>query len=165
MKRVPSAWGSHESEKIKYGDGSHGTRTWEWLCWRGSSSVVNNGPTLIREGGPHQQTPIRLTIMEIWSWAPGRGLTPRQTGRLTVGCNITLALLTVLNIYCSWTGSESNTKLQILQNKVICLEKIFDETYIALMNLSCATKGSQFGAATCWWRIHVSRKWHSEFDL
>jgi hypothetical protein len=47
---------------------------------------------LVREGTPHQQTRNCLTVIKIWSCAPDGGLTPRQTGRLTVCRNITLTL-------------------------------------------------------------------------
>jgi hypothetical protein len=50
---------------------------------------------LVREAAPHQQTRNCLKIIQIWSWTPDGGLTPRQTGRLTVGRNITLNLTLV----------------------------------------------------------------------
>jgi hypothetical protein len=46
---------------------------------------------LVREGAPHQQTRSCLKIIKERREKIGRGcLTPRQTGRLTVGRNITL---------------------------------------------------------------------------
>jgi hypothetical protein len=33
---------SFESETVKYGRESHGTRTREWLRWRGPAAIVNN---------------------------------------------------------------------------------------------------------------------------
>jgi hypothetical protein len=47
---------------------------------------------LIREGAPHQQTHICLTVIKIWSWAPDECLTLRQISRLIVDCSITLTL-------------------------------------------------------------------------
>jgi hypothetical protein len=52
---------------------------------------------LVREGSPHQQTRNCLKIIERegkdWSRVPNGCLTPGQTGRLTVGRNITLTLI------------------------------------------------------------------------
>jgi hypothetical protein len=61
-----------------------------------------------------QQTRICLTVMKIWSWAPGGGLTPKQTGRLTVGRNMTLSCGWPLEIFqgAHWSAitSRSHTK-------------------------------------------------------
>jgi hypothetical protein len=38
----------------------------------------------------------QLTIIKIWSWTPDGGLTERETGRLTVGRNITLTFTLTL---------------------------------------------------------------------
>jgi hypothetical protein len=53
-------------------------------------------PPLVREGAPHQHTRNCLTVIKIWYWAPEWGLTPRQSDRLTVDCNITLTLTLLL---------------------------------------------------------------------
>jgi predicted nucleic acid-binding Zn ribbon protein len=45
--------GSLESEIIKYGQDSHGTRTQKWLLWRGPGAVVNDRPVLSSERVPH----------------------------------------------------------------------------------------------------------------
>jgi hypothetical protein len=42
-------WGSLESETVKYGHESCGTRTWEWIYWRGPAGVVNDQPILSLE--------------------------------------------------------------------------------------------------------------------
>jgi hypothetical protein len=55
-----------------------------------NSSCLGQNRPLVREGVPHQQIRDGLTVIKIWSWAPDGSLTPRQTGRLTVGSNITL---------------------------------------------------------------------------
>jgi hypothetical protein len=52
----------------------------------------------VREGVP--QACNCMTAIKICSWAPGGCLTPRQTGQLTVGCNITLTL-TLMWVLCS----------------------------------------------------------------
>jgi hypothetical protein len=70
--------GSLESETVKYGSESHGTRTREWLRWRRPAS------SLVRESASHKQTHKCVTVIKIWSYAPDECLTPRQTGRLTV---------------------------------------------------------------------------------
>jgi hypothetical protein len=42
----PPGWGSLESETVKCGHESRGTRTWEWLRWRGPAAIVNERPIL-----------------------------------------------------------------------------------------------------------------------
>jgi hypothetical protein len=37
--------GSLESETVKYGHESHGTRTREWMRWRGTAVIVNDRPS------------------------------------------------------------------------------------------------------------------------
>jgi hypothetical protein len=51
---------------------------------------------------PHIKKPaiVRQKI-KIWSWAPDGRLTPRQTGRLTVGRKLTSTSLPVSNMMCS----------------------------------------------------------------
>jgi hypothetical protein len=44
-----------------------------------------------RLGSLHRQIRNCLAVVTIWSWAPDGRLTPRETGRLTVGRNIILA--------------------------------------------------------------------------
>jgi hypothetical protein len=45
-----------------------------------------------RQRGCSTSTNPQLTVIKIRCWAPDGCLTPGQTGRLTVGCNITLTL-------------------------------------------------------------------------
>jgi hypothetical protein len=45
--------GSLESETLKYGRVSHGTRTREWLSWPGPAGIVNDRPALCSERAPH----------------------------------------------------------------------------------------------------------------
>jgi hypothetical protein len=63
---------------------------------RASSNCKRQTRPLIREGASHQQIRNCLAVIKIWSWAPDGCLTPRQTGRLTVGRNITLTLTVTL---------------------------------------------------------------------
>jgi hypothetical protein len=58
---------------------------------------------LVREVGSHQETRNCLRIINIRSWAPDGCLPPRQTGLLTVGSNIALAL-TWTEFSCDETG-------------------------------------------------------------
>jgi hypothetical protein len=44
---------------------------------------------LVREGVPHPETRNRQIEKKNWPWAPDGSSTPRQTGRLTVGSNLT----------------------------------------------------------------------------
>jgi hypothetical protein len=62
---------------------------------------------LARESSPHQQTRNCLTVIKMWSWAPGGCFIPRQTGRLTVGRNIRLRLSLV---GCETFASRSVTR-------------------------------------------------------
>jgi hypothetical protein len=84
-------WRSVESETVKFGHVSHGTRTREWLRWRGPAAVVKERPVLSRQRGRPTSTNPKL-INKIWPWAPVGRLTPRYTGRLTVSRNITFCL-------------------------------------------------------------------------
>jgi hypothetical protein len=56
----------------------------------------------VRGGAPYQQTHNCLTVIKFWSWTPDVWLTPRHTGQLTVGCNITL-ILTLTYQYVRWS--------------------------------------------------------------
>jgi hypothetical protein len=65
----PPGSGSLESEAAKYGHDSRGTRTQEWLRWRGPAEIINNRPVLSSAmAPPHQQTRSCLTIIKIFSW-------------------------------------------------------------------------------------------------
>jgi hypothetical protein len=59
---------------------------------RASSNCKRQTRALVREGVPRQQTRNCMTVIKISSWAPDECLTPRQTGRLTVGRKITFTL-------------------------------------------------------------------------
>jgi hypothetical protein len=69
---------------------------WLWL-WRAvpraKGSFKCHTRFLVREDAPHKQTGNCLRVINIWSWGPRCGLTPRQTDRLTVRRNITLTLV------------------------------------------------------------------------
>jgi hypothetical protein len=45
--------GNLESETVKYGHESHGTRTRKWLLSRGPEAIVNGRPVLLSERAPH----------------------------------------------------------------------------------------------------------------
>jgi hypothetical protein len=45
---------------------------------------------LARDGALHQQTRSCLIVVKMWSWAPDGCVAPRQSGRPTVGRNMTL---------------------------------------------------------------------------
>jgi hypothetical protein len=59
---------------------------------RTSSNRRQQTSSLVRDSAPHQQTRKCLSVTKVWSYAPDGCLTPRQTGQLTVGRNITLTL-------------------------------------------------------------------------
>jgi hypothetical protein len=77
-----------------------GNKIWSWyprdsdprmtaLARTGNNCKGETRP-FVRESAPHQQTRNCLTETKIWSWAPDGCFILRQTGRLTVGCNIRL---------------------------------------------------------------------------
>jgi hypothetical protein len=49
-----------ESETVKYGRQSHGTRTREWLRWRGPTVIVNDRPLFSSERAPHINKPATV---------------------------------------------------------------------------------------------------------
>jgi hypothetical protein len=49
-----SGWASLESETGIYGHESRGTRTWEWLRWRGPAAIVNDTRILSSERMLHE---------------------------------------------------------------------------------------------------------------
>jgi hypothetical protein len=63
---------------------------------RASSGYKGQTRPVVREGAQHEQTRNCLTVINIWSWAPDGCFIPRQTGRLTVGRNMTLTLSQLL---------------------------------------------------------------------
>jgi hypothetical protein len=80
---------SLESERVKYG--SPVPRDWDprmTALARASSNCKRQTRPLVRESAPHQQNRNCLTVIKIWSQAPDGCFIPRQTGRLTVGRNI-----------------------------------------------------------------------------
>jgi hypothetical protein len=52
--------GSLESETVKYGHESHGTRTRKWLRWRGPAAIVNDRPVLSSERAPQMNKPATV---------------------------------------------------------------------------------------------------------
>jgi hypothetical protein len=60
---------------------------------RTSNNCKRQTRPLVREGALHRHIRNCLAVIKICSWAPDGGVTPRQTGRLTVGRNITLSLI------------------------------------------------------------------------
>jgi hypothetical protein len=52
--------GSLETETLKYGHESHGTRTRKWLRWRGPAAIVNDRPVLSSERAPHMNKPANV---------------------------------------------------------------------------------------------------------
>jgi hypothetical protein len=52
--------GSFESETVKYGRESQGTRTREWLRWRGPVAIVNDRPVFSSERAPQNNKPATV---------------------------------------------------------------------------------------------------------
>jgi hypothetical protein len=69
---------------------------------RASSDYKRQIRSFDEEGTRHQQTHGCLTVTEVWSWVPVGCLTPRQTGRLTIGRNIILTLTWAIVNHIQW---------------------------------------------------------------
>jgi hypothetical protein len=52
--------GSLESETVKYGHESYGTRTRKWLRWRGPVTIENGRPVLSSERAPQTNKPATV---------------------------------------------------------------------------------------------------------
>jgi hypothetical protein len=73
-----------QSETVKYGRESHGTRDSKMTALaRASSNCKGQTRPLVRDSAPHQQTRNCLTVIKIC-------FIPRQTGRLTDSRNMRL---------------------------------------------------------------------------
>jgi hypothetical protein len=59
--------GSLEPETVKYGRESQGTRTREWLRWRGPVEIANDRPLLSSERTLHINKPATVRLIKIWS--------------------------------------------------------------------------------------------------
>jgi hypothetical protein len=69
---------------------------------KASSNCKRQTHPLVWEGTPYRKPASVCRYKNIWSWAPGGGLAPRQTSPLTVGCSITVTL----NCQCVSWGHE-----------------------------------------------------------
>jgi hypothetical protein len=81
-----------ESEIVKYGRESRDSNPRMTALARARSNCKRQTRPLVRVTAAHQQTRNRLTVLKIFSQAPDGCFIPRQTGRLTVGTNISLRL-------------------------------------------------------------------------
>jgi hypothetical protein len=111
--------GVPEIESIKYTHVSRETQTRERLRWRGPSTIENYRPDLSSERAPHVNKLRNCLIIILKKKKKeklGRGpltggcLTPRQTGLLTAGLNITHTVTIE-----GWCGNPVRRTLQ--QNK------------------------------------------------
>jgi hypothetical protein len=95
--------GSLESETVKYGRQSHGTRTWKWMRWQWPAAIVNDRPILSPERVLYKNYDCRCsTEKEKFSPWVSRGSAPRQTDwRYTASCKVTL---TLTFSQLSWVG-------------------------------------------------------------
>jgi hypothetical protein len=100
----PLVSGILRSETVKRGNESCGTRTREWLRWRGSAVIICCRSILSSERRTTLTNPQLSDSNKVWSGAPDECLIPRQTGRQTVGGNTTLIL--------SWSTMTSSDQFQ-----------------------------------------------------
>jgi hypothetical protein len=63
--------GSLESETVKYGRESHGTRIRKWMRWRGPAAIVNDRPILSSERMLYKDYDRRCSFEKnkFWPWA------------------------------------------------------------------------------------------------
>jgi hypothetical protein len=84
--------GSFESERVKYGRKSQGTRTREWLRWRGPAAMQTIDSSFHQRERPISTNPqmsdSNKNLVISLKWV----LYSKQTGRPTVGRNIRLRL-------------------------------------------------------------------------
>jgi hypothetical protein len=107
--------------------GSWGTRTREWLRWRRPAAIANDRHVPSSERAPsNQQTRSCLTAVTVFSWAPDTLLTPRQTGRLTVGSNVTLTLTCGVELVSLLVSELKDCCGSVLVS--YCYEKLVPET-------------------------------------
>jgi hypothetical protein len=66
--------GSLESETIKYGRDSHGTRTREWMRWRGPAAILNDRPILSSERVLYKDYDRRCSIEKLFLAVTFKGL-------------------------------------------------------------------------------------------
>jgi hypothetical protein len=60
--------GSLESETVKYGLKTQGTRTRERLRWQGPAAYTKDRPDLSSEKAPHKNKIVTVThVIKIWS--------------------------------------------------------------------------------------------------
>jgi hypothetical protein len=85
--------GSLKYETVKDDLKSQGTRTRERLRWQGPAAHTKDRSDLSSERAPYKNKTVTVTqVIKIWSLAPDGCFVPKETGRLTVGRNISLAL-------------------------------------------------------------------------
>jgi hypothetical protein len=105
----PPYWGSLESEPVKYGHESRGTRTRDWLRCRGPTAIVNDRPILSSETMLRKDCNRKSSVEgKYWSWV-SMGLAPRRiVWKKTASRKVSLSLsLSDINRIegVSWDGS------------------------------------------------------------
>jgi hypothetical protein len=77
----PLGLGSFESETLRCGYESRGTRNREWLCWRGPPAVVTDRPVFPSEKAPHKKPDSNKNLVLDPRW----GLTPNRLADSQLG--------------------------------------------------------------------------------
>jgi hypothetical protein len=84
----PPGWGSLESETVKCGHESRGTRTWEWLRWRGPAAIVNYRPMLSSEKLLHKDYNRKCSVGKIKLLVVSlKGLVAKASRKVTLTLN------------------------------------------------------------------------------
>jgi hypothetical protein len=111
---------------------------------RASSYYKRQTRPLVRGRAPHQQTRNHLTVMRIYSKAPDACSIPGQTGRLTVGRNISLTL--------TWIGVHCPTA--IVKDRPILSSDIKTMTASVLLQKILVVGLKGLGAKTNWLAVN-----------
>jgi hypothetical protein len=65
----PPHLGNLESETVKYVKESRGSRTWEWLRWRGLADIINDRPSLSSERMLHKDYNCKIWVGKQNYWS------------------------------------------------------------------------------------------------
>jgi hypothetical protein len=119
---------------------------------RTSSNCKRQTRTMARERAPRQQTCKWLTVIKIWSYAPGGCCIPRQTGRLTVGRNIRLSQTQTSSVELYTGGCDKRTWMWWTEES-------------PLLKLLIGNGWWRHCKLEKTWRVFICKVWKSEMTL
>jgi hypothetical protein len=121
--------GSLESDTVKYSRKSHGTRTREWLRWRGPAAIVNDRLILSSERMLHKDYDRRCSIekKKFWPWV-SRGSASRWTDWWLTATRKVNLTLTVTRAY-PVSRSRRQTRTED-SHRPVTVERVFRQSFI-----------------------------------